>query len=100
MDSYNMDESTEQQPTIELDSRQTRLLKLTEVDVGDEVELVATGTVVDVNEYEEDDGSLAYSVTLELRLAREDAPEDEPARSATVRPTSDDAARRMFPSMK
>lgn len=86
-DFYNMDETLEEQPVVELNSRQVKLLKMTDLEVGDEIELTATGTVIDMNEYEEDDGTLAYTVTLELRLAREDTPEDdEPAKPTVVKP--------------
>lgn len=84
---YNVDESLDRLPTVEVDRRQTRLLRLDQVPVGETVALACEATVVDRQEVEGLDGMPETTVVLELRLAR------EPVQPAEGRPETVNAKR-------
>lgn len=68
MELYEPDEIFDENPTTTINPRLAKLLKLDEVEVGDEIDLSCIGTVIEVEAAEADDGTTATTLKLELQI--------------------------------
>lgn len=84
MDMYNMDESMENKPRLELDARASKLQKLEQAQPGSSFRLSATARVVEIESKIGDDGMPKTITVLELEQLTIDDPD---INMASVYPT-------------
>lgn len=70
----SIDQALDDTPTTVISGRMASLLRLDQAEVGDTVLFDCEGTVLDKEEWLDDQGLPSVSVTLELSLARTDFP--------------------------
>ena len=75
MDLYNMDESLEQKPRLELDNRASKLQKLEQAQPGAAFRLTATAKVVEIESKIGEDGMPKTVTVLELEQLTIDDPD-------------------------
>lgn len=68
MDYYEIDEVFDEAPTTTLNSRLVRLLKLENLEIGDEIDLSCIGRVLEIEAAEGEDGVTETRLTLELQI--------------------------------